>query len=280
MVTKKYPKRTQTHTIDTMAVRRLITTLSEDWIIRDLSDRDYGIDLKLEYFDGQSPTGIIIFLQVKGTNKIIKERAGIVTFKNFPIHTLNYSNLFPEPFYLVYLSDKEAEPIYFLWLQKYVTNEQEKLLNLKTDQQEVSLKIPSRNNLCTDYGTKKFREIANSNLIAMSTLNFLKDNTIWNALYITFKSDMFDKANLIKCTVKLGTYNDLYTHLFYGSTQPFIDFQERIKDIKLTVNLNDDSERVEKLDELRESLNCYAEMLLKKLISEEFIDEQTGEKPY
>lgn len=62
MVTAKYPQRTQTHTIDTKAIRRLITTLSEDWLIRDLSDRDYGIDLKLEYFDGISPTGIIIFL--------------------------------------------------------------------------------------------------------------------------------------------------------------------------------------------------------------------------
>lgn len=62
MVTAKYPQRTQTHTIDTKSVRRLITTLSEDWLIRDLSDRDYGIDLKLEYFDGISPTGIIIFL--------------------------------------------------------------------------------------------------------------------------------------------------------------------------------------------------------------------------
>ena len=280
MVTAKYPQRTLTHTIDTKAVRRLITTLSEDWLIRDLSDRDYGIDLKLEYFDGISPTGIIIFLQVKGTDKVIKGRDGIVTFRSFPIHTLNYSNLFPEPFFLVYLSTKEHEPIYFLWLQKYISYEQEKLLNLKTIQKSVSLKIPSKNNLCTDFGKQKFKEIANSNLITMSTLNFLKDNAIWDSLYINFKSDMSNKTELIKCTEKLEAYSNLYAHLFYGQTQPFIDFQERIKDIKLIVNLSDDSERVVRLDELQNSLKTYAEMLLNNIISEEFIDEQTGEKPY
>ena len=46
------------------------------------------------------------------------------------------------------------------------------------------------------------------------------------------------------------------------------------------MNLSDDSERVVRLDELQNSLKTYAEMLLNNIISEEFIDEQTGEKPY
>lgn len=193
---------------------------------------------------------------------------------------MNYANLFPEPFFLVYLSTKENEPIYFLCLQKYISYEQEKLLNLKTIQKPVSLKIPSGNNLCTVFGKQKFKEIANLNLIAMSTLNFLKNNAIWNILHIAFKRDMSDKGKFIKCIEKLEAYNDLYTHLFCCPTQPFIDIQERIKDIKLIVNLSDDSERVDRLDDLQNSLIRYAEMLLKKSISEEYIDEQTGEKPY
>ena len=64
-----YPERSETHRTDTSAVRRLMTQLSSDWVIRDLSERDYGIDLKLEYFNDNKPTGKIVFLQVKGTTK-------------------------------------------------------------------------------------------------------------------------------------------------------------------------------------------------------------------
>lgn len=274
------PKRVLAHIIDTKAVRRLISALSEDWVVRDLSERDYGIDLKLEYFDGELPTGIIVFLQVKGTSKNIKPQKDIVTCGKFPIHTLNYSSLFPEAFFLVYLSIEEKKPIYFLWLQKYILYEQGKLFKSKGGQKTVSLKIPSSNNLCTEEGKKKFKDISKSNSIAISTLNFLKDCMAWKRLYEDFLKDKSNRQDLIECIKKLQLYDGLYTHLFSGHQQPIINFSERISDINLIVDFDDDEDRIKKLDEFGSDLEIYAKMLLGEEIVEDFIVESTNKKPY
>jgi hypothetical protein len=60
------PQRTDTHRIDTDAVRVVRTKLTADWMERSVEDRDYGIDMMLETFDGNNPTGILVLLQVKG----------------------------------------------------------------------------------------------------------------------------------------------------------------------------------------------------------------------
>lgn len=60
------PRRTETHRIDTQAVRVVRSKLTPDWVERSVEDRDYGIDMMLEAFDGDQPTGILILLQIKG----------------------------------------------------------------------------------------------------------------------------------------------------------------------------------------------------------------------
>ncbi|MBF4437736.1 DUF4365 domain-containing protein, partial [Vibrio anguillarum] len=60
-------KRTRTHEIDTLAVRKIISELPVDWIVRGQEERDYGIDLTIERFDGQNATGDYFLVQVKGT---------------------------------------------------------------------------------------------------------------------------------------------------------------------------------------------------------------------
>lgn len=42
-----------------------------DYIFRELSERDYGIDALIECFDGGVPTGKIAFLQIKGMDSVI-----------------------------------------------------------------------------------------------------------------------------------------------------------------------------------------------------------------
>lgn len=276
----KFPLRSETHRIDTLAVRRFITTLSADWIVRDLSDRDYGIDLKLEYFASNQPTGVIVFLQIKGTAKTINSRNKQITFKNFPTRTLNYCALFPEPFTLIYLSINDNEPIYFLWLQKYITHQLTKANNLILEQGSVSLKIPVCNNLLSTEGKEKFLKIAQHNLMSRSTLEFLKDNILWKREFEQFQCDMNAKEACIKRVHKLKDYDALYTRLFYGQNQPIIDFDEVVKNVRLIVNLSDDDDSVKVLEEFSETIDRFAELLLSQDDIEQFIDEEIGDKPY
>lgn len=279
-MTNEFPQRSETHRVDTLALRRFITTLPADWVVRELSDRDYGIDLKLEYFASNQPTRVIVFLQIKGTVQTIKPKNNQVTCKKFPTRTLNYCALFPEPFALIYLSINDNQPIYFLWLQKYITHELTETNNLISKQKSVSLKIPVCNNFLSEEGKKKFLKIAQYNLMLRSTLEFLKENIYWKREFEQFKHDMNAKQACIKRVHKLKDYDALYTRLFYGQNQPIIDFDKVVKNVGLIVSFSDDDDKVEVLVEFSETIDRFAEMLLSQDDIEQFIDEEIGEKPY
>lgn len=63
--------RSSTHITDTRAVRLIMSKLNPNWLLRSLEERDYGIDLSLEKFNGDEPTGNYVFIQVKGHEKKI-----------------------------------------------------------------------------------------------------------------------------------------------------------------------------------------------------------------
>lgn len=96
------PKRIETHRIDTKAIRTIFTHLHEDWLVRSLEERDYGIDLQLERFDSDEATGDFIFIQVKGTDKEFGED---VQLSGFPVDTINYALMFDVPFFLFHTSN-------------------------------------------------------------------------------------------------------------------------------------------------------------------------------
>lgn len=64
------PKRPNSHIIDTEACS-FVTSLmpSENWVVRDLTERDFGIDKIFERFENGFATGELMAIQVKGTNK-------------------------------------------------------------------------------------------------------------------------------------------------------------------------------------------------------------------
>ena len=117
-------RRTDTHIIDTRAVRTVIAVLPEFWLLRNVEERDYGIDLLLEIFEEHTgaqklehyPTGNLILAQVKGRQEKFGQS---VKFYGFPLKTLLYAELFPIPFLLFYVS-LDAKQVRFVWLQKYI----------------------------------------------------------------------------------------------------------------------------------------------------------------
>jgi hypothetical protein len=109
-------ERGPTHVIDTRAVRTILSTIPSDWLVRNLEERDYGIDLTIEMFDGKNPTGRIALIQVKGRETSFPNRVSI----SFPVKTIQYALLFAEPFFLFHTSIADGTT-YFIWIQKYVT---------------------------------------------------------------------------------------------------------------------------------------------------------------
>lgn len=110
------PQRIDTHRTDTLAVREVERQLSADWIVRHQQDRDYGIDLMVEVFDGNTPTGGLVLLQIKGTAAPFSPP---VQLHSFPVKTLLYAQMFSAPFFLFHVSVPD-EKIYYVWLQKYI----------------------------------------------------------------------------------------------------------------------------------------------------------------
>jgi hypothetical protein len=135
------PQRSNTHRIDTDAVRVVRTLLTSDWIERSVEDRDYGIDMMLEAFDGKDPTGTLVLFQIKGYEGSFGTEP--VTF-SVPVKTLLYARMFQAPFFLLHVSNSDRKA-HFVWLQKYIDT------RLSTDsprwdrQTHVTIHFPNEN---------------------------------------------------------------------------------------------------------------------------------------
>ena len=136
-------KRTLQHKIDTKAIRKIFTQLDENWLVRNLDERDYGIDLTLERFNDEDATGDFIFVQVKGTQSEFNTNFSL---SRFPTKTIEYSLLFDVPFFVFYTS-LESNQTKFIWLQKYVNLKLENITTQWQEQNTVTLYFTITNDL-------------------------------------------------------------------------------------------------------------------------------------
>lgn len=123
--------RTCQHVIDTRAIKRVLSILPDHWVIRELTERDYGIDLIVEIFEEAGTdshnykifdsTGAIFHIQVKGTAsklKVVKDGTFSYSMRK---NALSYAESFSTPFFLfrVDVSTDDAKS-YFIWTQRYI----------------------------------------------------------------------------------------------------------------------------------------------------------------
>ena len=166
--------RTYQHVIDTNAIKRVLDILPDHWVIRELTERDYGIDLLVEIFEeirkdkhGHSiydSTGTIFHIQVKGTTKPLKQNSKSQKFAvQLPKKTILYAEHFSDPFFLfrVDLSTVDA-PSYFLWIQRYARDVLEaEVPDWRTNNREsVVVYIPPHNQLSGEVYIDKIEKIA------------------------------------------------------------------------------------------------------------------------
>ncbi|MEL7635524.1 hypothetical protein SPX_38340 [Sporomusa paucivorans] len=112
--------RPEQHETDTVARRLVPQAFPASWEHRELTGRDYGIDMVVELFSSARPTGSFLSLQIKGTTHTIEEDVSELKF-DVPVNTLRYSELFASPVLLVVCPIHDSRRrIYFLWLQEYI----------------------------------------------------------------------------------------------------------------------------------------------------------------
>ncbi|HHF3026691.1 TPA: DUF4365 domain-containing protein [Vibrio diabolicus] len=207
--------RTQTHITDTLAVREIISKLPGNWLVRGLEERDYGIDLSIEIYDGENPTGCFGLIQVKGTSKSFSDRNSL-SLNGFPTKTLKYAELFPEAFFIFHTSTIDKET-YFVWAQKYIELRLTRD-NINWESQDTNtIYFPEENVLGTLQGNRKIENIMKRLSVQQDGLKFLADFELlhyyWHYYHTVGHLDYIDDC--IEFAKKLNKY-----HSFYGFYTP------------------------------------------------------------
>lgn len=140
--------------------------MGQDWVFRDHAEKDYGTDIHIEIFDGNLPTGLILYGQVKGTQNTFPDK---VKLNNFPTKTANYANLFDIPFFVFYSSTSEKKTK-FVWLQEYLRLKVKP--NLLTEQQTITIDFPEENSL-NENGLQKIIAILEDEKFRKIGIKFL-----------------------------------------------------------------------------------------------------------
>ena len=142
--------RIPSHVVETRsldAVKSLIDSFSQngDYLVRSLSERDYGIDYLLEVFDNSVPSGNIAFLQVKGTTTTIQRlaKSDEISCPNISVSNLMYAKQRIIPVILIYISLADTSFFYFSHLNLHADYY---LSRIKEKQKTISIRIPFENN--------------------------------------------------------------------------------------------------------------------------------------
>lgn len=249
------PKRIETHRIDTKAVRTIFTNLNENWIVRSLDERDYGVDLQLERFDMDDATGDFIFVQVKGTNDEFKKD---VKLGNFPVETIKYALMFDVPFFLFHTSNTSKQTK-FVWLQKYVSINLEKNNPFWRNQKTVTISFPKENDLTSNdvkitniIKKDKLRKVGVKFLASYESLRFHSESVIDDKQVGVANGCAIEARKL----QKLSYFIEEYKHLvFDGKYNDFNILPSVYEKIALTSKIDDaDVETVKSAIEFLEGI--------------------------
>lgn len=219
--------RTYQHIIDTKAVKLTLNSIPDHWVVRDLTERDYGIDLMIEIFaeDGYdsnnhknyNATGRICYLQVKGTNSELKLTKNTVSFK-VEKKALLYVERFATPFLLIRTYTNENEnKVFFLWMQRYIIDVlDEKDADWRVSNQTYfNVRIPKSNLLPTN--AEKVEKIAGK------------------IKYLEEFAEFYERFNLIHTEYKYRFINGAFDDELF---EYVIKQLKRIKNLTTLLSLN------------------------------------------
>ncbi|MCI0489836.1 MAG: DUF4365 domain-containing protein [Blastocatellia bacterium] len=85
-VTLQYPIRPQSHILETQSERYFANSLPRNWIC-DKPPNDYGVDLRVDIFEGSRATGLELLVQLKSSRNASE---GISEKVRLKVPTYNY----------------------------------------------------------------------------------------------------------------------------------------------------------------------------------------------
>lgn len=101
----EYPKRVEQHISESISFKVLSSVLPDEWIVRELTERDYGVDLYIEIVGkDKKVTGNLVALQVKSSKSIKFNKKGKCAFGAIKKTTINYWLGLPVPVFLIVVS--------------------------------------------------------------------------------------------------------------------------------------------------------------------------------
>jgi hypothetical protein len=143
--TMQLPKRIEAHVTESKSFKIFASIIPDDWIIRETTERDYGIDCYVEICEDGFVTGKMILIQLKGTDGIVflgSEDNKYVAYYGIKPSTFTYWYKLPITTIFVFI-DTSTNIIYFENIKSYVRH------NFKDFVEEnlTSIKIPIKRKL-------------------------------------------------------------------------------------------------------------------------------------
>lgn len=117
----KYPERIDKHITESSSYKIFSNSIPDNWIVREVTERDYGIDCYVEIVNKKNEvTGELVSIQLKGKRDGIKwTKSDFLTFSGIKISTTNYWNNFPTPVFIC-LVDVIKKEVYFCPVKSYI----------------------------------------------------------------------------------------------------------------------------------------------------------------
>lgn len=114
------PKRTAQHISESESYKILASQIPSNWIVRDITERDYGIDCYIELVDEDNCcTGDIALVQLKGRGSIEWTKEDTYTLSGVEVSTTNYWKESPIPVFL-FLTDNTTKELFFISVDLYI----------------------------------------------------------------------------------------------------------------------------------------------------------------
>lgn len=133
-MTRKYPKRPQAHNLEELSKRFFRQALPRNWT-SEKPEADYGVDLRVDIFEGEYAKGLELLLQLKASESSTEGEN-----EQIPLKTATYNHL--------------RNKLQVVMLVKYVAEDSEAYWILLADvpepnqeQKTFTVNIPKRNTL-------------------------------------------------------------------------------------------------------------------------------------
>ena len=153
----KYPKRPSKHIKETESWKILQNSVPSEWIVRGVSERDYGVDCYIEMVgnDG-SVKGDLLSVQLKGTELLDwkhndRQNRDEARFSGIKMETINYWMNLAVPVFLC-VAETSTNKLFFAPIKHQVRNQYKKYMN----QQSLSFLLSTEHSLDRGQGLFNF----------------------------------------------------------------------------------------------------------------------------